>query len=83
MTRFLIGLAVGAVVGVLVAPARGEETRRRLKERAEQIANEKVGEVVQMGRERAGEMAKEAAEKAFDSGAQKVVGEGPVRESHR
>ena len=82
MMKFLMGLAAGAIVGVLVAPASGEETRRRLKERAEELTNEKVGEVVQMGRERAGEMAKQAAEKAFDSGAQKVVGEGPVRKSH-
>jgi gas vesicle protein len=82
MTKFLLGLFVGAFAGVLIAPAPGEETRRRLKQRAQEITNEKVGDVVQMGRERAGEMAKEAAEKAFDSGAQKVVGEGPVRQSH-
>ena len=82
MTKFLFGLGIGALAGVLIAPYRGEETRRRLKQRAEQLTNEKIGEVVQMGRQRAGAMAKEAAEKAFDSGAQKVVGKGPVRKSH-
>lgn len=33
MTRLLLGAAIGAIIGVLFAPRRGEETREDLKRR--------------------------------------------------
>ena len=36
MVAWLVGLAVGALLGVLLAPHRGDITRRRLARRAEE-----------------------------------------------
>jgi gas vesicle protein len=40
MVGIMIGAAVGAVLGVLLAPASGEETRRRLSETAGKLKDE-------------------------------------------
>lgn len=40
MFAFLLGGLIGAGLALLYAPASGEETRRRLKEQAEQKGNE-------------------------------------------
>ena len=45
---FLLGIAVGAVVGFLFAPEAGDDTRRKLGKRLRNlrdVAEEKVGEV--------------------------------------
>jgi len=45
---FLLGVAVGAVVGFLFAPETGEDTRRKLSKRLRNLrdaAGERVGEV--------------------------------------
>jgi gas vesicle protein len=45
---FLLGIAVGAVVGFLFAPEAGEDTRRKLSKRVRNlrdVAEEKVDEV--------------------------------------
>lgn len=36
-SRFLVGLGIGAVMGILFAPQKGSETRRRLREKIEDI----------------------------------------------
>jgi gas vesicle protein len=33
--KFIIGLSIGVVIGMVYAPASGEETRRKLRERIE------------------------------------------------
>jgi gas vesicle protein len=43
MKHFLAGLGIGALIGIIMAPASGEETRAQLRERAEQLG-EQVGE---------------------------------------
>ncbi len=70
MLRFLFGLALGYGLGLLIAPAPGEQTRRELRERGQ----EKLADVVEMGRERAGEFGREAGQKAFDEAAKRTVG---------
>ncbi len=63
---FLSGLALGAAVGILIAPQSGEETRRKLSS----TAREKGEELYSKGRElfEGGKaMADEAAE-IFESG---------------
>jgi gas vesicle protein len=54
ITYFLVGLGVGALVGILFAPKSGEETREYLSKRAEE------------GREFAQRKARELRERADD-----------------
>ncbi len=83
MTRFLLGLGLGAAIGALIAPASGEETRRRLVEKAEDFRDEKLGEVIRSAREKTSQKAREASEHAVDEAAAKVAGERAVERSHR
>jgi gas vesicle protein len=39
VTRFLIGLGVGIGLGIIFAPAKGSQTRARLREKAEEVAD--------------------------------------------
>ncbi|HZU31224.1 MAG TPA: YtxH domain-containing protein [Candidatus Angelobacter sp.] len=57
--RFLLGLTVGYVVGMLFAPASGEETRARIAEKIDTNARDKAREIGA----RAGEMAYEELKK--------------------
>lgn len=86
MTKFMLGLGLGVAVGMLIAPASGEETRRQLAEKAEDLAEAprlKVQEALQKGREKAGEIGQETAENAFDEAVKRVVGEKMVQESRQ
>ncbi len=38
MLKFLAGVGIGYGIGLLIAPARGEETRQKLAEQAERVA---------------------------------------------
>jgi len=55
---FLLGAATGAAVALLFAPASGEETRRRLAEKARE-GRDRVEEFTREGRERAEGFARE------------------------
>ena len=57
--KFLLGLAIGCAIGLLVAPASGEETRARIVERIDTNAREKAREIGA----RAGEKAYEELKK--------------------
>lgn len=49
MMKFVLGLGIGFTAGLLLAPASGEETRRRLRGQFEDAVNEseqKVNETV-------------------------------------
>ena len=52
---FLLGLGLGYVIGLLIAPASGQEVRRELAERADEY-----------GREKAREIGRRAGEKAYE-----------------
>jgi gas vesicle protein len=69
MLKFLIGIGCGVGLGLLIAPASGEETREQLLELA-QRPGDAVREKVQEVRENIGEMGanlgRQAAEKAVD-----------------
>ncbi len=69
MRGFLVGLAMGITAGLLFAPARGEETRRELRERLDEsvtTGRRKWGEALGKGREKAGDIGRHAGEQAYD-----------------
>ena len=50
MVAFMLGAIAGAAVALLVAPSSGEETRRKLGEKARE-GRDKAGEAARQGRE--------------------------------
>jgi gas vesicle protein len=50
MVAFMLGAIAGAAVALLVAPSSGEETRRKLGEKARE-GRDKAGEAARHGRE--------------------------------
>lgn len=82
VTYFLVGLGVGALVGILFAPKSGEETRDYLSKRADEgrdFAQRKAREL----RERADDLierGKEAANRGKDSISAAVEG---ARDAYR
>lgn len=60
--KFVFGFAIGVALGVLYAPAPGEETRRQLFEKARELPD--------MPQQKAREIAAAAKAKAGDLGAQ-------------
>lgn len=59
---FVLGFLAGAIVGVLFAPARGEESRKKLQRKAQE-AKEKYGSVVSEIREKTSPVIESVAEK--------------------
>ncbi|MHB8501359.1 MAG: YtxH domain-containing protein [Candidatus Acidiferrales bacterium] len=82
VTYFLVGLGVGAMVGILFAPKSGEDTREFLSKKADEgrdFAQRKAKEL----RERADDLierSKDAASKGKDSISAAVEG---AREAYR
>lgn len=79
--KFLIGMGLGIALGLLIAPARGEETRERLMREAEDLAQaprRKMEEAIADAREAAGdkgaEIGRKAAERAVDKITESVTG---------
>lgn len=59
--KFLLGLVIGGAVGLLIAPASGEETRAHITEKVDENAREKARDIGA----RAGEMAYEELKKTI------------------
>ncbi|GEM_PF-4984265 len=59
---FIVGAVVGAILGLFLAPQSGEETRRIVKEKLENI-KEQASETAKKVREVAAGMTKRAQEK--------------------
>ncbi len=59
----LVGLAIGAAIGILYAPRKGEETREIIKEKAV-VAKEKAAELAQKAKIAAKKLKKEAPSEA-------------------
>lgn len=83
MTKFLLGLGLGTMIGTLIAPASGEETRRQLIEKAEDFRDERLGKMIEMGRQKAGEYGREAGEKVFEQTTRKVMGDETVNRAEQ
>lgn len=77
VTYFLVGLGVGALVGILFAPKSGEETREYLSKRAEEGKDfaqrkarelrERAEDLIERGKEAVGRQ-KESLSAAVDAG---------------
>ena len=64
--KFLLGLLSGAIAGLLLAPARGSETRRRITQGANDLAQtsrEKAQQVADATRRKARDVSNMASEK--------------------
>lgn len=69
MLKFIAGLVCGAGVGLLIAPASGEQTRRRLAQAArnpEQLAREAVSNIREKAGDMGADLGRQAAQKAVD-----------------
>jgi len=84
--KFLLGFAIGFGGALLLAPARGEETRQRLMEKAQRVANtskSKMDETVQQfsdaAREKAGEIGSEVGRRAAEAVVASMTGKPESR----
>lgn len=79
LSRFLLGVGIGMCVGVLLAPAPGEETRQKIASRArdlmeipERKMEEKAAEVAESAKEKAGDIGGEVGRKAAEAAVEAV-----------
>lgn len=82
--KFLLGFIVGITGALLLAPARGEETRSRLMETGRNLANrsegklnEAVEQVSQTAREKAGEIGSVVGRQAAQAITDSMMGKNP------
>lgn len=74
--KFLLGLMIGGAIGLLFAPAEGEETRRRLRESAEEYAKvpqEKIANMVEEKKEKLADMGARIGRQAVEKGVDKAA----------
>lgn len=79
--RFVLGLGVGYLLGLLIAPAPGEETRSQLADKARELSEipaQKAAEAAQEAKQRAGEIGahvgRQAAEAAVQAATDELTG---------
>jgi gas vesicle protein len=67
MKSFLVGLGVGVGLGILLAPARGEDTRRDLGERLNSVAEDAQRKAQEVARHLRGRLNDESRSDSDDS----------------
>jgi len=75
MTKFLLGLGIGAGLAMLFAPASGEETRGRILDKAHDLADlprKKAAQMADVAKEKADQIAANVS-RAADSVKQNVA----------
>ncbi len=79
--RFLLGLVTGVFVGILFAPAPGEQTRAQLADKARDLSEipiQKAAEAAQASKQKAGEIGarvgRQAAEAAVQAASDELIG---------
>lgn len=84
MLKFLSGISLGFGIGLLIAPARGAETRRKLADEAGNIVRapeRKLNEVLDAVPDKAAELASDAARKAAQQAVDNVREKTGLRET--
>lgn len=66
MKNFFLGLGFGVGLGLIFAPAAGEETRRRLIDRASDLTGQDANELIEQGRQRVTDFANQVQERGGD-----------------
>ncbi|HEX8713610.1 MAG TPA: YtxH domain-containing protein [Terracidiphilus sp.] len=85
--KFLLGMLTGIIAGLMLAPASGSETRRRITESANDFAEtsrEKAQHVSDVARQKArqvGNMANEKVQQASEYARQKASDAGHAAEA--
>lgn len=79
--KFILGLGTGIVLGLLCAPASGEQTRQQLLDRARELSDlpeRKAAEMAENAKDKAGELGAklgcQAAEAAVETATSKISG---------
>jgi gas vesicle protein len=79
--KFLLGIITGAALGLVFAPAPGEQTREELAQKARQwseVPAQKAAELAQASKQKAGDLGarlgREAAEAAVEAASDKLLG---------
>ncbi len=90
--KFILGIAVGFFVGLLIAPRSGEETRELLMDRAGEIAEapqrrveERIREIARASEEKAGEIGSEVGKNTAQAAVRTIADEmlGDTQHSKR
>ncbi len=85
LTQFLLGFGIGMGLGVMLAPARGEETRHSVAQKARELIEmpqrkiqEKLNQAAESAKETAGDVGekvgRQAAEAAVEAVRKDVLG---------
>ena len=64
---FLTGLAAGVITGVLLAPDKGDETRKVLAEKAKSLGSDVSSQLDQINVDKINDVAKEVANRAIEA----------------
>jgi gas vesicle protein len=70
--KFLLGFAVGLGLGLLFAPASGEETRRRLISKMENKTRGKATGIADISQEKAGQVGEDIGRRVAEAAVQAV-----------
>lgn len=81
--KFLLGFGVGWVIGVLLAPATGAESRQKLASTARGLANlsqTKTDQVVESAKQKAGELGGKIGQQTAEAAVEGITGDALGRD---
>ena len=76
--KFLVGFGIGVALGVIFAPASGEQTRRTLRDKATDLAHlpeKKAAQAAESAKSKAGELGARVGQQEAEAAVQSVKDE--------